>query len=223
MYFSSLQCQHLLGGARSLEARIRALNPYSRNGSLGRPSADPRPRLDHTHPQELEHLREALAVPRAHLEPHRLRHARSRRPNAQTPTTRGHTRLLHPEPPRTRPPRLPQGHRAPGQMARTRESSARQGGYPTRCLSLGQPGYVRCNWRRRSVSYINSDVIRGSKRNTGFDYQFNAIQNESNELFNAYKDMFEVAITQGTALSTAIIVYAPWIHKIFVSQHRLPP
>lgn len=50
----------------------------------------------------------------------------------------------------------------------------------------------------------------------GFDYNFNAIQNETNELFNAYKDMFEIVISQGSGLATAILIYAPWLYKFFV-------
>ena len=51
----------------------------------------------------------------------------------------------------------------------------------------------------------------------GFDYNFNAIQDESNELFRAYKDMFEVAISQGRFIRTIISIYAPFVNQIFVS------
>jgi hypothetical protein len=51
----------------------------------------------------------------------------------------------------------------------------------------------------------------------GFDYEFHAIQNESNELFSAYKEMFEIAISQGDGLSTFVSIYAPWVYKLFVS------
>ena len=57
---------------------------------------------------------------------------------------------------------------------------------------------------------------KGSSSLTGFDYNFNAIEDESNELFNAYKDMFEIGISQGSWVSTFITIYAPWISKIFV-------
>ncbi|KAG2016007.1 cytochrome P450 [Coprinopsis cinerea AmutBmut pab1-1] len=67
-----------------------------------------------------------------------------------------------------------------------------------------------CHW----VSRATFDVIGVA----GFDYQFNAIQNESNELFNAYKEMFEIAISQGDGIITLISIYAPWIHKIFPNQ-----
>jgi hypothetical protein len=51
----------------------------------------------------------------------------------------------------------------------------------------------------------------------GFDYQFNAIQSESNELFNAYKDMFEIAISQGQAFRTILGIYFPMANTLFVS------
>ena len=51
---------------------------------------------------------------------------------------------------------------------------------------------------------------------TGFDYNFNAIQDESNELFLAYKEMFEVAISQVNSARNIIRIYAPWLDYIFV-------
>ncbi|RXW24956.1 hypothetical protein EST38_g866 [Candolleomyces aberdarensis] len=67
-----------------------------------------------------------------------------------------------------------------------------------------------CHW----VSRATFDVIGVA----GFDYEFHAIQNESNELFNAYKEMFEIAISQGDGLSTFISIYAPWVYKFFPSK-----
>ena len=52
----------------------------------------------------------------------------------------------------------------------------------------------------------------------GFDYSFSAIQNGSNELFNAYKDMFEVAVSRGETLWDIFIVYFPWLERILVSD-----
>ncbi len=51
---------------------------------------------------------------------------------------------------------------------------------------------------------------------SGFDYHFNAIQNEDNELFKAYKDMFEYAISQPGSLKSAIYTYAPILKELFV-------
>lgn len=50
----------------------------------------------------------------------------------------------------------------------------------------------------------------------GFDYNFSAIQHEENELFLAYKDMFEIAVSSGTSLWDIFIIYAPWLERIFV-------
>jgi hypothetical protein len=56
------------------------------------------------------------------------------------------------------------------------------------------------------------------KVSLGFDYQFNAIQNENNELFNAYKDMFEGAMSQSQGgLSVILRVYFPILDTLFVS------
>ena len=51
---------------------------------------------------------------------------------------------------------------------------------------------------------------------SGFDYHFNAIQNEDNELFKAYKDMFEFAISQPNVTRSAIYTYAPILIRFFV-------
>jgi hypothetical protein len=50
----------------------------------------------------------------------------------------------------------------------------------------------------------------------GFDYKFSAIQNEDNELFNAYKNMFEMAISQSQILRKALNVYFPIYERFFV-------
>lgn len=50
----------------------------------------------------------------------------------------------------------------------------------------------------------------------GFDYNFNAIHDETNALFLAYKEMFEVAISQGNPWRTTLSIYAPWINKFIV-------
>ncbi|KDQ53508.1 hypothetical protein JAAARDRAFT_39194 [Jaapia argillacea MUCL 33604] len=64
-----------------------------------------------------------------------------------------------------------------------------------------------CHW----ISRATFDVIGLA----GFDYQFNAIQNESNELFCAYKDMFEVAISQGQGLRSLLGIYLPILDTLF--------
>ncbi|KAF8973329.1 cytochrome-450 hydroxylase [Flammula alnicola] len=64
-----------------------------------------------------------------------------------------------------------------------------------------------CHW----ISRATFDVIGLA----GFDYNFNAIQNESNELFSAYKEMFEVAVSQSNPLRTIFRIYAPFISSLF--------
>ncbi|KAJ7845922.1 cytochrome P450 [Mycena leptocephala] len=49
----------------------------------------------------------------------------------------------------------------------------------------------------------------------GFDYNFNAIHDETNELFVAYKDMFEVAISQSTMFRTLLSIYLPTVNRLF--------
>ena len=51
----------------------------------------------------------------------------------------------------------------------------------------------------------------------GFTYNFAAIQNQSNELFLAYKEMFEVAISQGSnGLWLLLVLYFPILEWFFV-------
>ncbi|TFY74251.1 hypothetical protein EWM64_g9761 [Hericium alpestre] len=64
-----------------------------------------------------------------------------------------------------------------------------------------------CRW----ISRATFDVIGVA----GFDYQFNAIQNEDNELFCAYKDMFEVAVSQGQSLKAVLGLYFPIFDRLF--------
>ncbi|KAF7376063.1 Cytochrome P450 4F1 [Mycena sanguinolenta] len=52
-----------------------------------------------------------------------------------------------------------------------------------------------CQW----LSRVTFDVIGLA----GFDYSFNSIKDETNELFIAYRDMFEIVISQSTVFRTA--------------------
>ncbi|KAI0354829.1 cytochrome-450 hydroxylase [Trametes cingulata] len=68
-----------------------------------------------------------------------------------------------------------------------------------------------CHW----VSRATFDVIGLA----GFDYQFNAIRDESNELFMAYKDMFETAISQQKgSLWDLAALYFPVIDKLWPGE-----
>ena len=66
-----------------------------------------------------------------------------------------------------------------------------------------------CHW----ISRATFDVIGLA----GFDYNFSAIQHETNELFQAYKDMFEIAVSRGGNLLDLAIVYFPWLERLYVS------
>lgn len=52
----------------------------------------------------------------------------------------------------------------------------------------------------------------------GFDYDFQAIQREDNELLCAYKDMFELAVSQGSFLHTMTSIYVPFLLRIFPTK-----
>ncbi|GLB37143.1 putative cytochrome P450 [Lyophyllum shimeji] len=67
-----------------------------------------------------------------------------------------------------------------------------------------------CHW----ISRATFDVIGSA----GFGYEFNAIKDESNELFCAYKEMFEVAISQSNVVRTMLNVYCPWLTSLFPDQ-----
>ncbi|KAF9461315.1 cytochrome-450 hydroxylase [Collybia nuda] len=64
-----------------------------------------------------------------------------------------------------------------------------------------------CHW----ISRATFDVIGLA----GFDYNFNAIKDETNELFVAYKEMFEVAISQGQIGRTLLNIYLPYFSALF--------
>lgn len=58
---------------------------------------------------------------------------------------------------------------------------------------------------------------------SGFDYDFNSIENDTNELFCAYREMFELAISQQRSPARQVLgVYFPIINVLFVSEyHRI--
>ncbi|XP_006461052.1 hypothetical protein AGABI2DRAFT_204483 [Agaricus bisporus var. bisporus H97] len=69
-----------------------------------------------------------------------------------------------------------------------------------------------CHW----VSRATFDVIGIA----GFDYSFNAIHDESNDLFLAYKEMFEAAVSQGKPWRTMLSIYLPWFNKLFPDERQ---
>lgn len=71
-----------------------------------------------------------------------------------------------------------------------------------------------CSWASRATF----DVMGTA----GFDYEFNAIQNEDNELLRAYVEMFEVAISrQSGGWYSTFTLFFPLLGKIYVSLSSL--
>ncbi|KAJ3571759.1 hypothetical protein NP233_g3541 [Leucocoprinus birnbaumii] len=68
----------------------------------------------------------------------------------------------------------------------------------------------------RELSRATFDVIGIA----GFDYNFNSIQDESNELFLAYRDMFETALAQCNPVSTLLVIYFPWLTKVIPDERQ---
>ncbi|TCD65273.1 hypothetical protein EIP91_002834 [Steccherinum ochraceum] len=69
-----------------------------------------------------------------------------------------------------------------------------------------------CDWMSRATF----DVIGSA----GFDYELNAIDNGDNELLKAYKEMFEVGISQsGSTLRMMLFLYFPPLRR-FIRDHR---
>ncbi|KAL4073854.1 cytochrome P450, partial [Scleroderma citrinum] len=67
-----------------------------------------------------------------------------------------------------------------------------------------------CHW----ISRATFDVIGLA----GFDYHFNAIQNQSDELFHAYKEMFEIAVSQSDGFRTVIGIHIPLFNELFPDE-----
>ncbi|SJK97401.1 uncharacterized protein ARMOST_00653 [Armillaria ostoyae] len=70
--------------------------------------------------------------------------------------------------------------------------------------------------------YLNIDVCHWLSRATfdviglaGLDYNFDAIQDETNPLFIAYRDMFEKGLSQTSSLRTLVVGYLPFLNVIF--------
>lgn len=52
---------------------------------------------------------------------------------------------------------------------------------------------------------------------TGFNYVFNAIENEDNAVYLAYKEMFDLAVNGGQNLRALGSIWYPWLDTIWVS------
>ncbi|KAG8213983.1 cytochrome P450 [Butyriboletus roseoflavus] len=83
-----------------------------------------------------------------------------------------------------------------------------------------------CHWISRATfdviglagETLLGSCIQQSNKSIGFDYHFNAIQNESDELFSAYKEMFEIAISQGSAFRMVLGLCFPILDVLFPDE-----
>ena len=68
-----------------------------------------------------------------------------------------------------------------------------------------------------SISHSQFDTNGTS----GFDYEFNSIEDATNELFRAYREMFELSVSQQrSSMRTLLGIYFPIIDVLFVSKRR---
>ena len=75
---------------------------------------------------------------------------------------------------------------------------------------IGAAGCVQCLFHRR---FDANDAA-------GFDYDFNSIEDDTNELFCAYREMFELAISQQDRPMRQLLgIYFPIVNVLFVSEH----
>jgi hypothetical protein len=83
-------------------------------------------------------------------------------------------------------------------------------------MHVDQSRYIRRYWIDRFVggeaNCYCSDIIC-----SGFEYDFDAIENESDELFSAYKEMFEVAISQNDDLWEVANIWLPILNTLLAS------
>lgn len=88
-----------------------------------------------------------------------------------------------------------------------------------------------CHWVSRATfdviglagKFVHLKFLRTLvKHLPGFDYNFNAIENETNELFSAYKEMFEVAVSQSNPVRTIFRIYMPLISSLLVRRSLVP-
>ncbi|KIJ45274.1 hypothetical protein M422DRAFT_30124 [Sphaerobolus stellatus SS14] len=56
---------------------------------------------------------------------------------------------------------------------------------------------------------------------TGFDYEFNAIQDETNEMYLAYKKMFDVTLNKGEDWKLLIGIFMPILWKIMPTETNI--
>jgi hypothetical protein len=187
---------------------------------VGTTTAPVGPRHPGSHHEKHIDLRETLFISKIYPRDHWEWDARHGGSCTQTPTTRRDTRLFEAEYARTRPGCFQQGRGIKGQVDGTHPRAVQQqDGYTSRRLSLGEPRDIR---RHRNVRCVPALIcVEPRAHDTpravlGFDYSFNAIQNEENELFNAYRDMFEIAISQPRMFRSLVSTHVPIYDRLFV-------
>ena len=72
------------------------------------------------------------------------------------------------------------------------------------------------------VSQVRCDISSERRKTdfhpSGFDYAFNAIEHEDNEVYLAYKEMFDLTVNQPNAgLRPLFSIWFPWLDVIWVS------
>jgi hypothetical protein len=86
-------------------------------------------------------------------------------------------------------------------------------------MLLDKPRNIRCygtGWSVSIITRIDHQLTAPLVLCSGFDYRFNAIENEHNELFTAYKNMFEVVLSPSRVLRHTINSYFPIFERYFV-------
>ncbi|KAG8961220.1 hypothetical protein FRC03_005650 [Tulasnella sp. 419] len=53
---------------------------------------------------------------------------------------------------------------------------------------------------------------------TGFSYSFNAVRDETNEVYRAYRDIFQIGVTVGFTLRSMIEIWIPWLQHVFPNK-----
>ncbi|KZV74388.1 cytochrome P450 [Peniophora sp. CONT] len=92
-----------------------------------------------------------------------------------------------------------------------------------RWLSLASEAEAASTTKERGIVL---DIVNWMSRATfdviglaGFDYHFNAIQHEKDELFVAYRDMFEIGVAQSQRSRSLIKVIFPFLNWLFPDDY----
>jgi hypothetical protein len=68
------------------------------------------------------------------------------------------------------------------------------------------------------VQNPSSYSVFNAESTPGFDYDFNSIEDDTNELFCAYREMFELSVSQQpNSIRQLLGIYFPIVDVVFVS------